>query len=48
MTPEGYKILVKPVVTKVIRYYKFNQFGEPIYSAAVQAITNVEKLTSIA
>ncbi len=46
ITNEGYKVLVKPVVTKVIRYNKFNEYGEPIYSANVQAITNVEKFTT--
>jgi len=45
-TPEGYKILVKPVLTKVIKYKKYNQYGEPIYSAVIQAITNIEKITS--
>jgi len=48
MTPEGFKVLVKPVVTKVIKYDKYNAFGEPIYSANVQAITNIEKLVSTA
>jgi hypothetical protein len=48
MTPEGYKILVKPVLTKVIKYKKYNQYGEPIYSAVIQAITNIEKITSTA
>lgn len=46
MTNEGLKILVKPVVTKVIRYKKYNNFGEPIYAATVQAITNISKLGS--
>lgn len=45
MTPEGYRIMVKPVLTKVIKYNKFNQFGEPIYSAVIQSITNIEKIT---
>lgn len=46
MTNEGFRILVKPVVTKVLRYNKYNNFGEPIYSAVIQAITNIEKLGS--
>lgn len=48
MTNEGFKILVKPVVTKVIKYDKYNAFGEPIYSANIQAITNIEKVISTA
>lgn len=48
MTTEGFKILVKPVVTKVFKYEKYNNFGEPIYAVNVQAITNIEKLVSTA
>ena len=48
MTNEGFKVLVKPVVTKVIRYEKYNSYGEPIYSANIQAIVNIEKLASTA
>jgi hypothetical protein len=48
MTTEGFKVLVKPVVTKVVRYDKFNQYSEPVYAASVQAITNIEKLSSTA
>jgi hypothetical protein len=48
ITNDGFKILVKPVVTKVIKYDKYNVFGEPIYSASIQAITNIEKLISTA
>ncbi len=44
MTTEGFRVLVKPVVTKVFRYNKYNSYGEPIYSAVIQAITNIEKL----
>jgi hypothetical protein len=44
-TTEGFKILVKPVVTKVIGYMKYNIFGEPIYSLPhIQNILNVEKI----
>jgi hypothetical protein len=48
MTTEGYKVLVKPIVTKVIKYEKYNDYGEPVYATTVQAVTNVEKLTSTA
>jgi len=40
---DGFKILVKPIVTKVIRYQKYNDYGEPIYSANIQSIINIEK-----
>jgi hypothetical protein len=48
VTNDGYKITVKPVLTKVIKYKKFNDFGEPIYSASVQAITNIERFATTA
>ena len=46
MTFDGYKILVKPVVLKVIRYNKYNMFGEPIYLASIQQLTNIEKIAT--
>lgn len=46
MTTEGYKVTVKPVVVKIIKYEKYNLFGEPIYAATIQAITNIEKLSA--
>ncbi|MEM3489744.1 MAG: hypothetical protein QXO75_08865 [Nitrososphaerota archaeon] len=48
VTNDGFKIMVKPVVVKVLKYDKRNIYGEPIYAATVQAITNVEKFTSTA
>ena len=39
----GYKLLVKPVLTKVFKYDKYNTFGEPIYTTVIQSILNVEK-----
>jgi hypothetical protein len=45
LTSDGLRILVKPVVTKVIRYDMYNNFGEPIYNAFMQSITNVEKIS---
>ncbi len=48
VTTDGYKITVKPVVTKVFKYNKFNGFGEPIYNATIQSITNIERFTSTA
>ena len=48
MTTNGFKISVKPVVTKVFRYQKYNNYGEPIYNVIMQAITNIDKVTSTA
>jgi hypothetical protein len=48
VTNDGFKIMIKPVVVKVLKYDKRNIYGEPIYAASVQAITNVEKFTSTA
>jgi len=48
VTNDGFKIMVKPVVVKVLKYDKRNIYGEPIYAASVQTITNVEKFTSTA
>ena len=44
MTDNGFKVTVKPVVTKILRYSKYNNFGEPIYKVSVQAITNIKKI----
>ena len=43
MTDDGYTVTVKPIVTKVLKFKKWNIFGEPVYQAIIQAITNVEK-----
>ena len=43
MTVDGYSVTVKPIVTKVLKYKKYNNYGEPVYQAIIQAITNVEK-----
>lgn len=48
VTPDGYKITVRPVVTKVIKYKKFNVLGEPVYNATIQAITNMERFATTA
>ena len=46
MTPDGFRITITPVLTKVLKYSKFNAFGEPIYGTIMQAITNIEKIGS--
>ena len=48
VTNDGFKILVKPIVVKVLKYEKRNKYGEPIYAVNIQAITNVEKFVSTA
>lgn len=45
MTVKGFRVTIKPVVTKILKYDKFNGFGEPIYRVIVQNITNIEKLS---
>lgn len=47
MTNEGYTVTVKPVVTKILKYKKYNNYGEPVYYANIQAITNIEKNKSV-
>ena len=44
MTTNGFKISIKPVLTKVFRYEKYNNFGEPLYNVALQAITSIDKI----
>ncbi|MGC8848815.1 MAG: hypothetical protein ACP5QE_08230 [Conexivisphaera sp.] len=46
ITNDGYRILVKPVVTNIFRYKKYNVFGEPIYSATIQQITKIERIAT--
>ena len=48
MTHDGFRVTLRPVLTKVFKYQKFNNFGEPIYSVQMQTITNVEKTTNAA
>lgn len=44
-TTNGFKVLVKPFVSKIFRYLKYNNFGEPIYNVpSIQPILNIEKL----
>ena len=46
MTPDGFRITVKPTITKVLKYQKFNNHGEPIYGIIIQIIMNIEKIES--
>jgi len=36
-------VMIRPVVVKVIRTKKYNEFGEPVYWASIQHILNVKK-----
>ena len=44
LTPDGFKVVVTPVLQKVFRYNKYNQYGEPIYSVSIQPLPNIEKV----
>ncbi|MGA9844187.1 MAG: hypothetical protein WBP64_17935 [Nitrososphaeraceae archaeon] len=48
MTTNGFKISIRPVLTKVFKYDIYNQVGEPIYNVILQAITNIDKLETTA
>ncbi len=48
ITDNGFRITIKPILTKVFKYDKYNQFGEPIYNVLMQQITNVDKMQSTA
>jgi hypothetical protein len=46
MTTNGFKISIRPVLTKVFRYDKYTNLGEPVYNVILQAITNINKIDS--
>lgn len=48
MTTNGFRLYIRPVLTKVFRYDKYNMFGEPLYNASLQAITRIDKIESTA
>jgi hypothetical protein len=41
-THDGFKISVRPVVTKIFSYNKYNELREPIYNLNIQQILNVD------
>lgn len=44
-TRDGFRVLIRPVVTKVHKYEKYNEFGEPIYSVGnVQQIIDIKRM----
>ena len=48
MTTNGFRITIKPTVTKVFRYAKINAYGEPVYNVIIQSISNIHKIESTA
>ena len=48
MTTKGFRVSIKPVLLKVFKYDKYNSYGEPIYNAVIQSITNIDKIQSTA
>lgn len=47
MTNNGYRIEIKPVITKVFKYSKRDIYGYPVYNVSIQMITNIYKIESI-
>lgn len=48
MTTNGFRVNIRPVLTKIFRYDKYDRFGDPIYNAVLQAITRLDKIESTA
>jgi hypothetical protein len=44
MTTNGFRISIRPVLTKVFKYDKYSQLGEPLYNVVLQSITNIDKM----
>jgi hypothetical protein len=44
ITPDGFKIIIKPVLQKIFKYNKFNGTGEPVYQVTMHSIPNIEKI----
>jgi hypothetical protein len=43
-TENGFRITIKPILTKVFRYDKYDMFGDPMYNVSLQQITNIDKM----
>ena len=44
-TKDGYRVLLRPVVTKILKYEKYNEFKEPIYSVGnIQQILDIKRV----
>ena len=48
MTSNGFRITIKPVLSKVFKYKHINLYGEPAYQVAMQSISNIDKIESTA
>lgn len=48
MTTNGFRIEIKPVLTKIFRYNKMNVYGEPLYNIILQTISNIYKIETTA
>lgn len=48
MTTNGFRVSLKPVLTKVFRYEKYTPLGEPLYSVVLQTISNIDKIETTA
>lgn len=46
MTDDNLRISIRPILTKVFKYKKYNAFGEPVYTVSLQQITNMDKVQS--
>jgi hypothetical protein len=47
ITPDGFKIIIKPVLQKIFKYNKFNGTGEPVYQVTMHSIPNIEKIRNV-
>jgi hypothetical protein len=43
-TENGFRITIKPILTKAFRYNKYDMYGDPMYNVSLQQITNIDKL----
>lgn len=46
MTSDGFRITIRPVLSKVFKYSQVNMYGEPTYQVVLQNITNIDKIES--
>jgi hypothetical protein len=48
MTTNGFRVSLKPVLTKVFRYEKYTPLGEPMYYVVLQMISIIDKIDTTA
>lgn len=44
ITDDGFRVTIKPFVSKIFRYKKYDIFGYPIYNVILQPITTIDKM----